>query len=191
MIQGFADSETELIWSGRRSRKLPPDIQNVALRKLRLLNQARVLGDLRVPPGNRLEALKTDRQGNIRSGSTINGASVLFGMKEDRHMSRSSTTTSRGVLLSNPHPGEILLEEFLRPMSLSQNALARAVHVAPRRINEIVLGKRDITADTDLRLARYFGVSEGFFLGLQMDYDLMQRRREIDRDLKTIRPRAA
>jgi addiction module HigA family antidote len=106
-------------------------------------------------------------------------------------MSKSSTTTSRTGLLANPHPGEILLEEFLKPMGLSQNSLARAVHVAPRRINEIVLGKRDITADTDLRLARYFGVSEGFFLGLQMDYDLMQRRREIDRDLKAIRPRAA
>ena len=63
MIQGFADSETELIWSGRRSRKLPADIQNVALRKLRLLNQARVLSDLPVPPGNRLEALRADRQG--------------------------------------------------------------------------------------------------------------------------------
>src|SRR3954451_18043918 len=83
------------------------------------------------------------------------------------------------------------VEEFLKPMQLSQNAPARAVRVAPRRINEIVLGKRDVTADTDLRLARYFGLSEGFFLGLQMDYDLMQRRREIDRDLKTIRPRAA
>jgi addiction module HigA family antidote len=106
-------------------------------------------------------------------------------------MSKSSTTTARSGLLQNPHPGEILLEEFLKPMGLSQNALARAVHVAPRRINEIVLGKRDITADTDLRLARYFGMSEGFFLGLQMDFDLMQRRREIDRDLKAIRPRAA
>jgi toxin HigB-1 len=63
MIQNFANSETELIWSGRRSRKLPGDIQDVALRKLRLLNQARVLSDLRVPPGNRLEALKADRQG--------------------------------------------------------------------------------------------------------------------------------
>jgi proteic killer suppression protein len=63
MIQGFANPETELIWSGRRSRKLPADIQNVALRKLRLLNQARMLTDLRVPPGNRLEALKADRQG--------------------------------------------------------------------------------------------------------------------------------
>jgi addiction module HigA family antidote len=95
---------------------------------------------------------------------------------------------SKGGLLTNPHPGEILLEEFLKPMDLGQNALARTVHVAPRRINE---SKRDVTADTDLRLARYFGLSEGFFLGLQMDYDLMQRRREIDRDLKTIRPRAA
>jgi toxin HigB-1 len=63
MIQSFADPETELIWSGRQSRKLPPDIQNVALRKLRLLNQARLLNDLRIPPGNRLEALKKDRQG--------------------------------------------------------------------------------------------------------------------------------
>ena len=63
MIQTFADPETELIWTGRRSRKLPPDIQTVALRKLRLPNQARVLGDLRVPPGNRLEALKADRSG--------------------------------------------------------------------------------------------------------------------------------
>ncbi|MGC1562930.1 MAG: type II toxin-antitoxin system RelE/ParE family toxin [Bradyrhizobium sp.] len=63
MIQSFADSETELIWSGRRSRKLPATIQDVALRKLRILNQARVIGDLRVPPGNRLEALKADRLG--------------------------------------------------------------------------------------------------------------------------------
>jgi addiction module HigA family antidote len=114
--------------------------------------------------------------------------------RNDRRLwivSKSSTTTARNSLLRNPLPGEILLEDFLKPMDLSQNALARAVHVAPRRINEIVLGKRDISADTDLRLARYFGVSEGFFLGLQMDYDLMQRRRQIDRDLKAIRPRAA
>lgn len=89
------------------------------------------------------------------------------------------------------HPGEILLTEFLEPMGISQYRIAKAIDVPPRRINEIVLGKRDITADTDLRLARYFGLSEGFFLGLQMDYDLMQRRRQIDRDLKAIRPRAA
>ncbi|HVY51445.1 MAG TPA: HigA family addiction module antitoxin [Devosia sp.] len=103
-------------------------------------------------------------------------------------MSKSSTTTE---LLANPHPGEILLEEFLRPMGLSQNALARAVGVSPRRINEIVLGKRDVTADTDLRLARYLRMSDGFFLGLQADYDLMQRRRQIAAELESITPRAA
>lgn len=94
-------------------------------------------------------------------------------------------------ILSNPHPGEILLEDFLKPMGISQNSLARAVHVPPRRINEIVLGKRSMTADTDLRLARYFGMSEGFFLGLQADYDLMERRRQIEGDLSSIEPRAA
>lgn len=104
-------------------------------------------------------------------------------------MSGSSTTMTD--LLPNPHPGEILLEDFLKPMGLSQNALARAVHVPPRRINEIVLGKRAMTADTDLRLARYFGMSEGFFLGLQSDFDLMQRRRQIEDDLTSIEPRAA
>jgi antitoxin HigA-1 len=104
-------------------------------------------------------------------------------------MSRSSTTIRRQ--LHNPHPGEILMLEFLAPMQLSQSGLARAVRVPPRRINEIVLGKRAVTADTDLRLTRYFGLTEGFFMRLQADHDLMARRREIEDDLKAIRPRAA
>jgi addiction module HigA family antidote len=70
------------------------------------------------------------------------------------------------------HPGEILLQEFLKPMALSQNRLALSIGVPARRINEIVLGKRRVTADTALRLARYFGNSPQFWLGLQMDYDL-------------------
>ena len=94
-------------------------------------------------------------------------------------MSKSSIITVDSELLPNPSPGEILLGEFLKPLNLSQNALARAIGVPPHRINEIVLGKCTVTADTDLRLARYFGLSEGFFLGLQADYDLMQRRRDI------------
>ena len=125
MIAGLLDPEAATIWAGERSRRLPPDIQAVALRKLRLLN--------------------------------------------------------------NPKR----LEDFLKPMELSQTALARAIGVSPRRINEIILQKRAITADTDLRLARYLGMSEGFFLGLQTDFELMQRRREIGPALKAIKPRAA
>ena len=70
------------------------------------------------------------------------------------------------------HPGEILFEEFLKPKGISQNRLALDLRVPPRRINEIVHGKRRITADTALRLGRYFGMSSQFWLGLQMDYDL-------------------
>ncbi len=70
------------------------------------------------------------------------------------------------------HPGEVLLEEFLKPMGLSQNRLALDIGVPPRRINEIVLKRRRVTADTALRLARYFGTSPQFWLGLQNDYDL-------------------
>jgi len=77
-----------------------------------------------------------------------------------------------GKRLDPVHPGEILLEEFLIPMGLSQSALARALSVPPRRINEIVLGKRAVTADTALRLARYFEMSASFWVGLQTDYEL-------------------
>ena len=77
------------------------------------------------------------------------------------------------------HPGEILLEEFLKPMNLSQNKLAVDIRVPARRINEIVHGKRRITADTALRLAKYFGMSPQFWLGLQMDYDLDMTEEEV------------
>lgn len=80
--------------------------------------------------------------------------------------------------LPNVHPGEVLREEFLIPLELSQNRLARALHVPPRRVNEIVLGKRSISADTALRLARLFGTSERFWLGLQIDFDLEEARRK-------------
>lgn len=106
-------------------------------------------------------------------------------------MSKSSTITNKPDELHNPHPGEILAIEFLEPMSLSQNKLARSIGVSPRRINEIVHGKRSVTADTDLRLARYFRLSDGFWLGLQADYDLMQRRREIAAQIEAIQPRSA
>ena len=70
------------------------------------------------------------------------------------------------------HPGEVLFEEFLKPLDISQNKLGQCLGVSPRRINEIIHGKRSVTADTALRLARHFGNSPQFWLGLQMDYDL-------------------
>lgn len=103
-------------------------------------------------------------------------------------MSKSSTTTEGPGLLPLTTPGEILLEEFLKPLDLSQTALARAIGVPPRRINEIVLGKRAITADTDLRLGRFFGLSEGFFLRLQTAHDIEAHRRRIGASLEAITP---
>jgi addiction module HigA family antidote len=86
--------------------------------------------------------------------------------------------------LENIHPGEVLLEEFLVPMGLSQNRIAREIGVPPRRINEIVHGKRAITADTALRLARYFGMSEAFWMGLQADFDLEEARNRLGKRLE-------
>ena len=94
--------------------------------------------------------------------------------------------------LKNIHPGEILLKEFLIPMELSQNRLARDIGVPPRRINEIVHGKRAVSADTALRLARYFGTSEAYWMGLQADYDLEEARERLgDRLVREVRSRAA
>jgi antitoxin HigA-1 len=93
--------------------------------------------------------------------------------------------------LANIHPGEILLEEFLVPLGISQNALGRAMGVAPRRINEIVLGKRGISADTAVRLAVALGTSERFWLGLQADYDLEEAHRAIGKAIGRIERLAA
>ena len=82
------------------------------------------------------------------------------------------------------HPGEILLEEFLKPMGISQYRLSRGIGVPARRINEIVHGKRSITADTALRLARYFGTSERFWMNLQSRYDLEVEKDKLGRRLE-------
>ncbi len=88
------------------------------------------------------------------------------------------------------HPGEILAQEFLMPMRISQSRLARDINVPPRRINEICVGKRGITPNTALRLARYFGTSAEFWMNLQQRYDLERLKDEIDQQLRQeIRPR--
>ena len=87
------------------------------------------------------------------------------------------------------HPGEILFEEFMEPLGITQYRLAKDIGVSPRRINEIVHGKRSITTDTSLRLARYFRMSDRFFLNLQVDYNVRLASRSLGKELKnTIKP---
>lgn len=93
--------------------------------------------------------------------------------------------------LPNIHPGAVLLEEFMTPLGISQNAPARAVKVPPRRINEIVLGKRGISADTAVRLAAALGTSARFWLGLQADHDLEEAHRALGREVACINRLAA
>lgn len=90
--------------------------------------------------------------------------------------------------LKNPHPGEILGYEFLEPLGLSQNALAKAIKVPANRIHLIVRGTRDISADTDLRLSKFFGLSEGYWLRLQNAYDMSEAKRDIAGVINKIKP---
>jgi addiction module HigA family antidote len=83
-------------------------------------------------------------------------------------------------------PGDILLEEFLKPMGISQNQLARDINVPPNRISQIIHGKREITADTALRLSRYFGNSADFWMGIQDEFDLREKAEKIEAELNRI-----
>ncbi|WP_144876448.1 HigA family addiction module antitoxin, partial [Hyella patelloides] len=94
-------------------------------------------------------------------------------------------------LLDNPKVGEILKEEFIEEIGISQNALAKAISVPANRIHAIVNGTRRVTADTDLRLCRYFGLSEGYFLRLQNAYELMEAKRKLGQVLVEIQPYAS
>jgi addiction module HigA family antidote len=87
-----------------------------------------------------------------------------------------------------PHIGEVIQEEFLEPLGLSQNALAQAIRVPSNRINAIIRGQRSVTADTDLRLTKYFGLSKGYFLRLQNNFELLQAEQKISEDISNIVP---
>ena len=90
-------------------------------------------------------------------------------------------------LLNNPHAGEILKEEFLKPLAMSQNALAKAIDVPPNRIHAIIRGIRRVTANTDLRLCKFFGLSNGYFLRSQVDHEIMETNRQMKTALQHIK----
>ncbi len=101
---------------------------------------------------------------------------------------RTEANTSAGKFLDPVTPGEILLEEFMEPLGLTKYRLAKEIHVPQTRIGEIIAGKRRITADTDLRLCRYFGLSEGYWQRLQVLYDTRIASRKIEKELEAIKP---
>lgn len=100
----------------------------------------------------------------------------------------SDVLESAARQVGTPHPGEILLHEFLEPMKITQYRLAKSIGVPQRRIGEIVIGIRGVTADTGLRLSKFFGMTEGFWTGLQADYDAAQVKRKIAKILDEIEP---
>jgi addiction module HigA family antidote len=161
-----------------------------------MLDAAENLGDLMIPPGNRLEKLSGDR-GSQHSIRINRQWRICFRWTEagpedaeivDYHWEKAVTAET---VMEPVHPGEILLEEFLKPLSLSQYQLAKGLGVPARRINEIVHGERRITADTALRLARFFGTSERFWMNLQTRYDLEIERDRLGSTLDDIRPMEA
>lgn len=167
MIQSFADKDTERLW------------------KLRQLGYAQTLDELRIPPGNRLEALKVISGVSSAFESTTSGGSVFGGPPRGQRRLRSLTTTDK---LPPVHPGEILMEDFLKEMGITQHKLAVSIGVLPRRINEIVHGKRAVTADTALRPAKFFEMSPQFWLGLQAQYDLDVAEDKILSEIERIQP---
>ena len=106
-------------------------------------------------------------------------------------MSKSSTTTTDPEWLHNPHAGEMLMAEFMEPLDLTADVLAASLAVAPARLDGVIAGRIRMDAELDLRLWRFFSMSEGFFLALQDDYELLEAKRALNGELEKIMPRAA
>lgn len=187
MIRTILDTETEKVWTGEQSRKLPPDIQDRALLRLRMLHRAKTLDDLRHPQSNRRMRSAATEPVNTAFPSTTNGVS---GATEAPIVSKSPTTIDPDWL-HNPHAGEMLASEFIEPSGMNVAELAQAIEVRTERLAALIDGVTSIDAELDLRLTRYFRMSEGFFLGLQLDYELLEAKRALNGMLDRIVPRAA
>ena len=194
MIRSFADLATEDVFNGvdslRARRACPVVLWSVARRKLTQLNGVLDLRELSIPPGNRLERLRGDREGQYSIRINDQYRVCFRWMNITSMKSKSRTTTSRqrraghaqrrasAVQRRLPtnvpptHPGEMLLEEFLKPMGITQSAFAARLGVSFPRLNEVINARRAVTPDTALRLERVTGMSAEFWLGLQQDWDL-------------------
>jgi addiction module HigA family antidote len=190
MIRSFRGLLPALILQRRRVPKgFPTNVAKVARRKLVQLNNATMLGDLAVPPGNRLEALRGDLAGkhSIPVADRIPVVRSRTGGRGDRGLSLKGGA-AMVKKLPPVHPGEILREEFLRPMNLTPYAVARALGVPRTRIERLTREQTALTADTALRLARYFRTSPAFWMGIQSQYELERAEDELGPKLREITP---
>ena len=190
MIKSFADKETEHIYKQEFSKKLPNQIQKVALRKLMMIDNAKCVGDLRVPSNNKLEVLSGDRKGqySIRINDQWR---ICFTEKEGHYYNVEIVDYHYENIMANyietPTIGEILSEEFLIPLGLSAYKLAQEINVPTSRIQDILHNRRKITVDTSLRLAKFFGLSDGYFMSLQDDIDIRNAKIELAPQLEEIK----
>ena len=191
-IQSFADANTEKVWRRQHVARLGTDIQRAAQKKLRLLNAAGTLGDLRVPPGNRLKKLTGNRAGqhSIRVNDQFRicftwtaGGPADVEIVDDHEKGGNAMTKAHDPIT----PGEILRTEFLEPLEISQYRLAQATGLSQTRIGEIVRGKRRITTETGLRLSRALGTSERFWINIQADHDIDVEHDTHEDDLNRIK----
>jgi proteic killer suppression protein len=221
VIRSFADKRTAALFAGVAIRGVDLRMQRRARIKLLMLDAARTLSDLQSPPGNRLEALKGDRTGQYSIRINIQWRLCFVWRDGDAwdveivdYHSRSSTIIEevtmgitrqqldRGEIdfsdvasdqrIGPISPGKILRDEFLEPLGLSVYALAKALGVSRSRINDIVLGRRGVTAETALRLARYFDTTPDFWLRLQTAHDLETAKATLGaRVAAEVKPRVA
>jgi len=180
--------DTERVWHEQYVKRIDRTVQRATLRKLELIHAAIDVNALRVPPGPSWNDCSGTAVDSAASASTRSGVSASSGDREVRTMSNSSTTTESDLSEPIHHPGEILTEDVIEGFGITQNKLAVSIGLPPRRINEIVHGQRGITADTAIRLARYFGTSEEFWMNLQSNYELRLERRALREKVAAITP---
>ena len=190
MIRSFADRATERLFRDGVCPAHWRSIESVVLRKLDILDAATLLGDLRSLPGNRLDPLKGNRRGQYSVRINRQWRVCFRWTPEGPEAVEIEITIKEAIMARlRTHPGEVLREEYLVPLGLSARALAKELDVPANRLTEIMRGVRDVTADTAIRLGRYFGTDPRFWLNLQAAHDLS--RAEKTHSYKKIVPRKA
>jgi addiction module HigA family antidote len=184
-IKSFKCPDTEALFRLQRVPRFA-NFERAALRKLTQLDVRSALTICAAHPATAWNGSVTIAPANGAFASTIGTACALSGGMEMPKKSKSLITTEKAP--DPVSPGEMLVEEFLKPLGMTNYRLAKEIDVPPQRIGEIIAGRRAITADTDLRLCRFFGLSEGWWLRLQNHHDLRKAKAEIAGKLAKIKP---